>query len=106
MLKESLDFENEQEKLTPYMLAVLRRQTDVAEALLATGKVNKDYVNSDGEKIEAITKRMLLKAEDSSDNIINGSAAVRANITTKNNMIEDYKRSESPDAINSSLDRS
>jgi len=43
------------------MLAVVRGQTEVAQALLATSKVDKNFKNSEGEQIDAILNRISIK---------------------------------------------
>lgn len=56
----ALDIENVQEKLTPYMLAVLREQFEVADLLVAANMAEPLYVNKDGENVEAIAERLCL----------------------------------------------
>ena len=56
--KYPLDIENNQEKLTPYMLAVLRENFDIAQILLNSGYCDMLYKNVDGETVFDIAKRL------------------------------------------------
>lgn len=49
-----------QEKLTPYMLAVLREQFSVADLLESAGLASRGYKNRDGETVVSIAKRLQL----------------------------------------------
>ena len=47
----AFDIESDQEKCTPYMLAVLREQFEIAEILVKTGRVDKYYKNTEQETV-------------------------------------------------------
>ena len=57
----AFDIESDQEKCTPYMLAVLREQFEIAEILVKTGRVDKYYKNTEQETVFDIAKRLKIK---------------------------------------------
>lgn len=57
----AFDIESDQEKCTPYMLAVLREQFEIAEILVKTGRVDKYFKNMEGETVFDIAKRLKIK---------------------------------------------
>eukprot|EP00351_Strombidinopsis_sp_SopsisLIS2011_P000302 CAMPEP_0116871054 /NCGR_PEP_ID=MMETSP0463-20121206/1244_1 /TAXON_ID=181622 /ORGANISM="Strombidinopsis sp, Strain SopsisLIS2011" /LENGTH=110 /DNA_ID=CAMNT_0004508771 /DNA_START=162 /DNA_END=494 /DNA_ORIENTATION=- len=60
----TLDIVNKTEKMTPYMLAAVRKYDQAQAALLATGKVDKNFKNSNGHTAEEIVKIVDQKKKD------------------------------------------
>ena len=59
--KYPLDIENTHEKLTPYMLAVLRENFDIASVLIESGKCDMVYKNVKGETVFNIAHNLDIK---------------------------------------------
>lgn len=60
--KFPLDIENTQEKCTPYMLAVLRENFRIADALIETGWCNKYHANKDRMTVLDIVGKYNIKS--------------------------------------------
>ena len=58
---DAFDIENDQEKCTPYMLAVLRERFEIAEQLIKSGRADKYYRNQENETVFDIAKRLKIK---------------------------------------------
>ena len=56
--RDSVEVENSTEHLTPYMLAVLREQFEVADWLVANQFANPDYVNVEGLTLHQLATNM------------------------------------------------
>jgi len=55
------DVENNQEKCTPFTLAVVKEHFDIANLLLEDGRSDRFYKNSDGKNVFDMAKELNLK---------------------------------------------
>jgi hypothetical protein len=60
--KYPFDIENTQEKCTPYTLALLREEFEMADLLLLNGRSDKYYKNCEREDVYGIARRLNIKS--------------------------------------------
>ena len=79
----AFDIENTQEKCTPYTLALLREEFEMADLLLLNGRSDKYYKNCEREDVYGIARRLniksvqryLIKQQHNEQNGVNGGRA-------------------------------